>query len=304
MPRIGFGGSKGLLLLPELLLGHGPEHGRHGRRRLLCSPAAPGPASSTATSSRAGRRATSTSITSSIKRQGDGTKPGSSSIVRLNHTQALPFGFTLVANVDYQTSYGFLREYDNDFQRALSFNRTSQVYLSRSWRRFNLSARASRFETYFSELDDANVSTSLPQITFNVFKTRLFAPGLLLAGRLPQPLAVRLEVRLRGRDGAAVDAPLGQPDPEPAFLVDPLADGHDLGHGQPQLLRPEPRPGDGRHRRRAPLHPERRRRGRGRRARLLPDLLRPGRPGPAQEHRRALRQLLLRQPDPRTPTGS
>jgi lipopolysaccharide assembly outer membrane protein LptD (OstA) len=110
------------------------------------------------------------------KRQGDGTKPGNSSIVRLNHTQALPLGFTLVANVDYQTSYSFLRDFDNDFQRALSFNRTSQVYLSRSWRRFNLSARASRFETYFSELDDANISTSLPQINFNVFKTRLFAP--------------------------------------------------------------------------------------------------------------------------------
>jgi LPS-assembly protein len=110
------------------------------------------------------------------KRQGDGTKPGNSSIVRFNHTQTLPLGFTLVANIDYQTSYSFLRDYDNDFQRALSFNRTSQVYLSRSWRRFNLSARASRFETYFSELDDANVSTSLPQINFNVFKTRLFAP--------------------------------------------------------------------------------------------------------------------------------
>jgi LPS-assembly protein len=110
------------------------------------------------------------------KRQGDGAKPGNSSIVRFNHTQTLPLGFTLVANIDYQTSYSFLRDYDNDFQRALSFNRTSQVYLSRSWRRFNLSARASRFETYFSELDDANVSTSLPQINFNVFKTRLFAP--------------------------------------------------------------------------------------------------------------------------------
>lgn len=110
------------------------------------------------------------------KTQADGTKPGSSSIIRLNHTQALPLGFTLVANVDYQTSFTFLREFDNNFQRALSFTRTSQVYLSRSWRRFNLSARASRFETYFSQLDDSNVSTSLPQISFNVFKTKLFAP--------------------------------------------------------------------------------------------------------------------------------
>ena len=110
------------------------------------------------------------------KKEESGARPGNSSIVRLNHTQALPLGFTLVANVDYQTSFSFLREFDNNFQRALSFTRTSQVYLSRSWRRFNLSARASRFETYFSQIDDSNVSTSLPQLTFNVFKIRLFAP--------------------------------------------------------------------------------------------------------------------------------
>jgi LPS-assembly protein len=110
------------------------------------------------------------------KREADGTKPGNSSIVRLDHTQALPFGFTLVADIDYQTSFGFLREFDSNLQRALSFNRTSQVYLSRSWRRLNMSARASRFETYFSQIDDSNLSTSLPQINFNVFKTRLFAP--------------------------------------------------------------------------------------------------------------------------------
>ncbi len=110
------------------------------------------------------------------KKEADGTKPGSSSIIRLDHTQALPLGFTLVANVDYQSSFSFLREFDNNFQRALSYTRTTQVYLSRSWRRFNLSARASRFETYFSQLDDSNVSTSLPQLTFNVFKTELFGP--------------------------------------------------------------------------------------------------------------------------------
>ncbi|MCX6571775.1 MAG: LPS assembly protein LptD [Candidatus Aminicenantes bacterium] len=110
------------------------------------------------------------------KRDAQGDKPGNSSIVRLNHTQALPLGFSLVANIDYQTSYSFLREFDNNFQRALVYNRTSQVYLSRSWRRFNLSARASSFETYFSQLGDSNVSTSLPQINFNVFKTKLFSP--------------------------------------------------------------------------------------------------------------------------------
>ena len=111
-----------------------------------------------------------------FKKEAGAASRARSSIVRFNQTVALPLGFTLVANVDYQSSYAFLRQYDNNFQRALSYNRTYQVYLSRSWRRFNLSAQASRFETYFSQLGDSNVSTSLPQVTFNVFKTRLFAP--------------------------------------------------------------------------------------------------------------------------------
>jgi LPS-assembly protein len=111
-----------------------------------------------------------------FKKEAGAASRARSSIVRFNQTVALPLGFTLVANVDYQSSYAFLRQYDNNFQRALSYNRTYQVYLSRSWRRFNLSAQASRFETYFSQIGDSNVSTSLPQVTFNVFKTRLFAP--------------------------------------------------------------------------------------------------------------------------------
>jgi len=110
------------------------------------------------------------------RKRADAIDPRSSSIIRLNHNQALPLGFTLVADVDYQTSFTFLREFDDNFQRALSFTRTTQVYLARSWRRFNLSARASRFETYFSQIDNSNVSTLLPQVTFNVFKTKLFAP--------------------------------------------------------------------------------------------------------------------------------
>lgn len=110
------------------------------------------------------------------KRDSEGNKPGGSSIVRLDHTQALPGGFKLAANVDHQSSYDFLKEFDNDFRRAVTFNRSSQVHLSRSWARFNLSARASRFETYFSELGDATVSASLPQVQFNVFKISLPGP--------------------------------------------------------------------------------------------------------------------------------
>ena len=238
------------------------------------------------------------------KTQADGTRPGSSSIVRLNHTQALPLGFTLVANVDYQTSFSFLREFDNNFQRALSYTRTSQVYLSRSWQRFNLSARASRFETYFSQLDDSNVSTSLPQISFNVFKTRLFAPVYFSLATSFSRIPIRLEVRVRGRDGAALVAPGRQPVPEPALFLDPLAHGDDDGHGQPQLLRPEPRSGVRRDRRRAALHPQLRRRRRDRRPRLLPRSSTAGTAGPGSRTSSSPTSTIRTTARPTRPAGS
>lgn len=111
-----------------------------------------------------------------FKRDAAGTKPSPATLVRLGHNQALPMGFTLTASVDYETSFDFLREFDTSFRGASISNRSAQVYLSRSWSRFNFSAQASRFETYFSQVDDSIVSTSLPQVNFNVFKVRLLAP--------------------------------------------------------------------------------------------------------------------------------
>jgi LPS-assembly protein len=106
----------------------------------------------------------------------EGTSSSPDSVVRLSHNQALPLGFTLAASVDYQTSFDFLREYDENFRQASVSNRSAQAYLSRSWSHFNVSARASRFETYYSELDDSIVNTSLPQVNFNVFKVKIFSP--------------------------------------------------------------------------------------------------------------------------------
>lgn len=105
---------------------------------------------------------------------GEGSSP--SSIVRLSHNQELPLGFKLAASVDYQTSYSFLSRFDDEFSRASVSNKSSQAYLSRSWSHFNLSARVSRAETYFSSVGDSVVSTSTPQINFNVFKVKLFSP--------------------------------------------------------------------------------------------------------------------------------
>ncbi|HYA49218.1 MAG TPA: LPS assembly protein LptD, partial [Burkholderiales bacterium] len=111
-----------------------------------------------------------------FKRDATGTKPSPATMVRLNHNQTLPMGFTLAASVDYETSFDFLREFDTSFRGASISNRSTQVYLSRSWSRFNFSAQVSRFETYFAQVDDSIVNTSLPQVNFNVFKVRLFAP--------------------------------------------------------------------------------------------------------------------------------
>jgi len=113
-----------------------------------------------------------------FKRDASGTKPEDAYILRLNHNQPLPLGFNLVANVDLQSSYDFLREFDNNFKRAVISNRSSQVYLQRSWSYFNLSARVSKFETFFSraKLSRTIVSKSAPQISFSMFKVKLFSP--------------------------------------------------------------------------------------------------------------------------------
>lgn len=102
--------------------------------------------------------------------------PENAYILRFKHNQPLPFDFALVADVDYQSSFNFLREFDNNFKRAVISNRSSQVYLSRSWSYFNLNMRASRFETYFKKIDNSIIRNSLPQIGLSSSKIKLFSP--------------------------------------------------------------------------------------------------------------------------------
>ena len=120
-----------------------------------------------------------TSTTSRSRRSRDGPKPDDAYIIRWNHSQTLPGGFSLVANVDYQSSFEFLREFDNDFQRAMVFNKSSQVYLSKSWNTFNFSVRAAQFETSFPAIGSSLITRSLPQINFDSFKMKLFGPLFL-----------------------------------------------------------------------------------------------------------------------------
>ena len=97
-------------------------------------------------------------------------------VFRFNHRQTLPLDFRLVADVDYSSSFDFLREFDNDFKRAVVSNRRSQVYLSKSWSYFNFNARISRFETYSRSTDSSVIKNSLPGIRFSSSKIRIFSP--------------------------------------------------------------------------------------------------------------------------------
>ncbi|MFC2169224.1 LPS assembly protein LptD [Acidobacteriota bacterium] len=97
-------------------------------------------------------------------------------IIRFVHNQPLPLQFNMKADIDYQSSFDFLREFDNNFRRAVVSNRRSQVHLSRSWSYFNLTLRASRFETYFKITDTSIIRNNLPEIKFNSSKIKLFSP--------------------------------------------------------------------------------------------------------------------------------
>lgn len=97
-------------------------------------------------------------------------------IVRFGHNQPLPAKFRLVADVDYQSSFDFLREFDNNFKRAVVSNRSSQVYLSRSWSYFNWNVRVSRFETYYKSNNRSIIRKNLPEMGFTSSKIKLVEP--------------------------------------------------------------------------------------------------------------------------------
>jgi LPS-assembly protein len=100
-----------------------------------------------------------------FKKNESGQQPKSAFIVRGHHNQTLPFGFNLVGEADYSSSFDFLREFDNDFNQATVSNRRTQFYLSKAWPLFN-----------FTDTGRSILTTYLPQLSFNTFKIKLFQP--------------------------------------------------------------------------------------------------------------------------------
>ncbi|MGD0782051.1 MAG: LPS assembly protein LptD [Candidatus Aminicenantales bacterium] len=116
----------------------------------------------------------------SAGRAANPTWPADATIIRWNHIQPLPGGFSLAAAVDYESSFNFLREFENNFQQAMVSNRSSQIYMTKSWSILSLSVRASQFETNFPQYGgpagDSIVTRFLPQITVNSYKIKLLGP--------------------------------------------------------------------------------------------------------------------------------
>lgn len=102
--------------------------------------------------------------------------PEDAYIVRFKHNQTLPGRFDLVADVDYQSSYDFLREFDNNFRRAVVSNRRSQIYISKAWSYYNFNMRVSRFETYYAQSDNSIIRKNTPQIGFSSTKMKIVSP--------------------------------------------------------------------------------------------------------------------------------
>jgi hypothetical protein len=69
-----------------------------------------------------------------------------------------------------------MRDFDNNFKRAAVSNFKSEAYISRAWSYYNFSLRASRFETYYTSVNNSIITYYLPQLTINSFKIKLFSP--------------------------------------------------------------------------------------------------------------------------------
>jgi len=105
-----------------------------------------------------------------------GVKPDNALILRWQHNQTLPGGIKFVAAVDYQNSFAFSREFDTDYARALVYNRSSQVYVTKSWAWANFSVRLGQFDTVLTNANLTVTRKSLPQVTFSTFKRKILGP--------------------------------------------------------------------------------------------------------------------------------
>ncbi len=99
--------------------------------------------------------------------------------VKAEHIQSMKFLNTkIVLSVDRQSDPGFLRIFNNDFERVLRANFASSVYITSSVSNLNFSVRASTQETFYTFNNTSRKTEYLPSLKVNLNQQKLWKiPG-------------------------------------------------------------------------------------------------------------------------------
>ncbi|MBE0665481.1 MAG: LPS-assembly protein LptD, partial [Candidatus Aminicenantes bacterium] len=118
--------------------------------------------------------------------------------VEANHKQTLPFlNSRLLLNVNRQSRPGFLRLFDNGFDRNLTTNFQSSLVWTTSFSNINISLSASRRETYYIFANSSRIVEYLPALAFNLNQQKL--------GKLPGYFSLGIDYQSVRRSGVTYE---------------------------------------------------------------------------------------------------
>ena len=126
--------------------------------------------------------------------------------IEADHRQNLPFlNSRLLLNVNRQSRPGFLRLFDNGFDRNLSTNFQTSLAWTSSFSNINVSLSASRRETYYIFANSSRIMEYLPALSFNLNQQKL--------GKLPGYFSLGIDYQSVRRSGVTYEE-------EPEFAND------------------------------------------------------------------------------------
>lgn len=123
-----------------------------------------------------------------------------------DHKQTLPFlNSRLVLNVNRESRPGFLRLFDNGFDRSLTANFQSALAWTSSFANIHISLSASHRETYYTFANSSRIVEYLPALAFNLNQQKL--------GKLPGYFSLAVDYQNVRRSGVTYED-------EPDFVND------------------------------------------------------------------------------------
>jgi lipopolysaccharide assembly outer membrane protein LptD (OstA) len=126
--------------------------------------------------------------------------------VQADHQQTLPFlNSRLVLNVSQQSRPGFLRLFDNNFDRVLTTNFKTSLALTSSFSNCTISLSAARYETFYLFANSSRILEYLPAMSFNLNQQKL--------GKLPGYFSLEADFQGVRRSGVVYEE-------EPKFAND------------------------------------------------------------------------------------